>query len=58
MTNRQVLEIRMNQLEFLLIACKERPEEMYTYISNALEDMKEHAKKNEIFSRQECHLTY
>ncbi|MEG0013582.1 MAG: hypothetical protein RSD26_03430 [Cellulosilyticaceae bacterium] len=58
MTNRQVLEIRMNQLELLLIACKEHPEYMYTHISNTLQHMKEQAEKNEIFLHDECQLTY
>ncbi|MGL6173717.1 MAG: hypothetical protein ACRC1P_03825 [Cellulosilyticaceae bacterium] len=57
MTNRQTIEIKKNLLEFLLLTCKEHPEEMYTYSLKLLEDLRLESIKKEKYLEWDCQLT-
>lgn len=57
LTNKQVLEVKKNLLEFLVLNCKEHPERLYDYSLKLLEELRMQAIKKEEFLNYECQLS-
>lgn len=57
MTNRQVLEVKKNLVEFLVLTCREHPEELYEYSLRLLEDLRMESMKKEKCLEYDYQLT-